>query len=573
VSDNNISVDGKNKDSPIDSGSRRGSTSGGAAEATDLAFQFSMRNSLNESSKSNLSLNDARIDMSGEEEKEDEQPTVVLVSFKINNITNIDVSSCTFNINFNLFNHWEDEKLIGKKEGPLRRDELGFDPDVIVVNDLTLETHKTEYNLVNSDTGAVKMVQHIKGKVFLLSLDLQVFPFDCQNLSINLRSRKTDHKKVVLEYLQEESTVDAHPQHEWVNHGYTAMQYTTLPQFSTTGKIYSSLHLVVLMQRHASWYIHNAAMPSFGLTILSWASYLLSDENRILLALGAMLLSLLNRMIISHKLPKVPYRTLIETYLDASLSCQFLSLLSAVAQDRWGDSDSSSASLDLILFLVNLCCYLAYHCWLFLKIKTHLKEVKPWREKATAANNVYDLDPTASGQFEGAFTQESEANTIMAMDINSQNIGLYKQLGLVGNKAKSRFEQFGDGQTIFEEDEEEEESFFVSLGLSGKLDSPRARNNKSNESKQEIYEQKLSSYQERLAERGELSKKLEKYGLSGDYAQSRLYSKCKKEASKSDKRTSHSTDSNSCKKSDSNISHRHSSTLDFNVGGYVRTEP
>ena len=237
-----------------------------------------MNSSLNKGmllSKSNIS------GISKEEEVKKGQPKskLVLVSFKVNNVSEIDVVKCTFNANVSLFFHWEDPSLIGKPLGKIEKSELGFDPEIMVINSLDLQETESHYRLelINTYTGAVKESRHFHGKVFLLSLDLLTFPFDCQNLSINLRSKRKDFNNVILEYFSEESTVDAHPQHEWLFHGYTAMSYTTLPKYSTTGKIYSSLHVVVQVQRHAGWFVNNIMLPFFILTVISWASYVIPE--------------------------------------------------------------------------------------------------------------------------------------------------------------------------------------------------------------------------------------------------------------------------------------------------------
>ena len=189
-----------------------------------------------------------------------------------------------------------------------------------------------------------------------------------------------------------------------------------------------------------------------------------------------------------------------------------------------------------------------------------------------AANNVYDIDPTASGQFEGAFSQDPDAQafTVMAMDINAQNIGLYKQLGLVGVKSRSRFEQFGDGQNIIEEGSEEEseyESFFP--GTSGK-----GSDKQSDEHKQEIYEQKLNAYQQRLAERESLAKKLDKYGLSRDYARSKFSMQLAMSRSHTRSNSVTMIPNAQSGQSDkvSSSAKKKRSTLEFNVDGYIKTE-
>ena len=515
------------------------------------------------------------------------QPKIILVSFKVNHVTEIDVVSCTFNVSCTLFYHWEDQSLIEQKLplGKISEKKLApfSNPDIIVINNLTL-VETSDYGadanenscieLINSETGAVKMTKHVKGKVFLLSLDLQLFPFDCQNLSINLRCRKQDITECVLVYFSEESTVDAHPQHEWIFHGYSALTYTTLPQYSTTGKIYSSLHIVILVQRHSGWFINNIFLGFFVLTLVSWTSYALpehllqSNSRQYDIILLTLLLSICYKYVVGDKLPKVPYRTVVDSYIDISFACQIFGMLSAILRDWYVYSDehinnNSSSSwlsiypnLNRVLFSINCIMYAIFHVWLYIKLSNHAVAVNEWKGKALALNNTYKVIKNSPEDHDDSDSDEEQlgglirgvkassgignsstttrgiksslAGAGLKMDFVTQNnLRTYSDAGFFANQGK-KLETWGNGengqQAVFSEEEEEE---LISIAQSGKH-SPRHGGGKIThptdcdiKTREKIckpsYINRLSAFQRTLALRAALGIKLTKYGLNAEY--------------------------------------------------------
>jgi hypothetical protein len=486
------------------------------------------------------------------------RPKVVLVSFKVNHVTDIDVMQCNFNVSCSLFFHWEDETLIKQNLplGKISKDKLGpdSDPDIIVINNLTLEQSVDELELVNSSTGAVKLTRQIKGKVFLLSLNLQLFPFDCQNLSINLRSRKQDIGECVLVYFSEESTVDAQPQHEWAFHGYSALTYTTLPQYSSVGRVYSSLHLVVLAQRHCGWFLRNIFLSFFALTMVSWTAYALpfadAHPGQYNITFITLLASICYKYVVCDKLPKVPYRTVADYYIDMSFFCQLFGILSAILRD-WVVDDSSPKggwfsiypNLNRVLFGVNIGLYLLFHVWMFFKLRSHAIDVRAWRSKALQLNNAYGNidDESADGASGGAQSQDSGA----ALSLLSTHLDFashhkkYNALGFFAGSKIKKLESWNtgdDAQIVFSEAEEEE---LINIAQSGKASPSPSSIGKvavdMNRATQPSYINKLNAFQRTLALRAALGVKLRKYGLSSEYcrpsvskllksAQSRPYS-------------------------------------------------
>ena len=375
---------------------------------------------------SERSVDKARIeDSASGEEMVKNKPTVVLVSFKVNNVSEIDVFKGTFMVNISVFYHWEDPKLIGKPLGQISEKELSMNPDMIVINDLDLVGSK-DLELINTFTGAVKQSRHYKGRVFLLSLDLSMFPFDCHNLSINLRSKKMDFNNVVLEYFSEESTIDAHPQHEWLFHGYTALSFETLPKYSTTGKSYSTLHVVVQVQRNSGWYVNNVIIPFSCLTAVSWASYSLPEAIAGLYDLSVLTLvaSILVKIATNERLVKVPNRTMADWYVDISMLCQLFSVLSVVLKD-W------VADLNATLLYINVGIYAVFHLWFLVHLHYHSLDVKDWRDRVSAINTM----GVPIGGDGDAGKKSSEDLVSMVAVANDTTLNNYLKLGWTKKEA------------------------------------------------------------------------------------------------------------------------------------------
>jgi hypothetical protein len=123
------------------------------------------------------------------EKKKDEGPAKeVYVAYKINCLSDISEVSCSFEVDMKAFFSWCDEKLIGRKKGEsVNYEEDGklFDPNIVVTNAHNLTETSITNKLIDSKTGEVKRTVTYKGTVFLLGMNLNTFPFDCQNLQVS----------------------------------------------------------------------------------------------------------------------------------------------------------------------------------------------------------------------------------------------------------------------------------------------------------------------------------------------------------------------------------------------------
>ena len=223
-----------------------------------------------------------------DKDKKDKKPVeqkILELSYKINCVSDIDPVSCTFAIDIKCFMYWDDAKLIGRKNGSFINydTEKGlFEPDIIVTNDHDLIEVVKDQNtkIVDPEKGSVKRTMHYKGTVFLGSMDLKLFPFDCQNLQICFKPYKLPKDELILVSKLKECAVDRTIMHEWNVLGHCVKPFFTDPATSSTNKSYSTLFVTVLARRKFQWHINNVFIPTAAFLIISWLTFLFGIAER-----------------------------------------------------------------------------------------------------------------------------------------------------------------------------------------------------------------------------------------------------------------------------------------------------
>jgi hypothetical protein len=375
-----------------------------------------------------------------------EDPKVIWVSFKIYNVSNIDSKKCLFLINIKIFYHWIDENLIGHKKGFLKRDEdTGeypvpgvFDPGIIIMNGFRLSESERQFQVVNSETGQVKLGIRYRGQARILNMDLRYFPFDAQNLHIVLRPERLDRTMVKMRYLQEESTMDAHTNSEFKIFGFTARRYETDPETSSTHKIYSSLHIVILVQRESGWFVNNVMFSSFILAIVCWATFGMHHGQMELTTL-ALLAIIANKFVCGNLTVKVPYRTLLDMYVDASFLTQIVTIICNVIRENYPiESKNKLQNWETIMLLFQIVWFGIFHIWLCLKLLKYNQHIQLW--KAAAHNISVPFHTHLLTDFSGIFPNYSKKqkemvrshaeDTVNVIDgVKNDNILLEHQIG------------------------------------------------------------------------------------------------------------------------------------------------
>ena len=160
-----------------------------------------------------------------------------------------------FTVDFKVFYYWTDDKCKGRK-GRLELNEPGlFNPELVIDNDAGLQLTHWEFQVKDSKTGLVKLSEYYRGKLMIPNMSLDMFPFDFQNLRICIKPHKKTIDEVELHPLPDECAIEHHARHEWNVIGSRTAMYATNPEHSTTAKVYSALHVIVLVERESDWHV------------------------------------------------------------------------------------------------------------------------------------------------------------------------------------------------------------------------------------------------------------------------------------------------------------------------------
>jgi hypothetical protein len=263
------------------------------------------------------------------------EPKKIYVSYKINLISEINAILSTFLIDVKIFFTWTDEALIGVKkinDEEYFGNKKYFDPQIFVTNGHDLNEKSKTIKITNEETGEVKLTVHYVGSVYMTSMNLRLFPFDCQNLQLQLKPYKLPIEDVIFaQRPSADSCIEHHVSHEWNLSGHCMKVYKTDPLTSSVGKQYSTVFITVLTQRKSNWFTANIFIPSFILLLLSWLVYTIDPVNignRNELALATLTALIANKYVVADQLPKVDYRTMVDFYLDGIFLLQGLTTVS-----------------------------------------------------------------------------------------------------------------------------------------------------------------------------------------------------------------------------------------------------
>jgi len=248
---------------------------------------------------------------------------LIMVGFKIKQVLRIDHVHLTFYSNFTLFVEWNDPRLVGT-EDPNNinwNDDKYFDPKMIVINSTDVECYGNTKMLVDPLTGLVKQTLKLKGNLTIHETSFGAFPYDFQDLRIQVQSDKYPGHSVLL-VSTGTSLVEHHPREEWSLSGLRTEVYTTNPHASNCGNSFSGMHIVIMVERDPAWYKRNilatlsliwaAAMVTLFMPFSTYDALGYRMESCIALLLA----SVATKFTVTEHLPKVSVLTLCESHMN-----------------------------------------------------------------------------------------------------------------------------------------------------------------------------------------------------------------------------------------------------------------
>jgi hypothetical protein len=225
-------------------------------------------------------------------------------------------------------------------ENDRKKKEL-FAPRLRLGNMIQMAGEEVWFNIYSTDGPPIVCLRWlVKQAVFQQVMELRLFPFDVQDLTMDLRTGwdMDDSTNGVLlvknqnfEYRSICNTLNFVQESEYLLFDRVrCMQSHTPPQASASGKRYSRLFCSIRVQRQAGYWWWNVILPLFIVTTCLFASYGLSNDelaDRSAITITLLLAMVAFKFIISSKLPDISYATLIDFYVLLCFSVAFLIVL------------------------------------------------------------------------------------------------------------------------------------------------------------------------------------------------------------------------------------------------------
>jgi hypothetical protein len=266
-----------------------------------------------------------------EHQRKEACPANLQCSYRLNGLTNINTDSSQFDINMKIKFTWERSNVdsetakgslaINKNAAPRLKLKNGSAGEVIYDDEASGIKVKSE--------GAECSVNlRITETVLIPDLKLSNFPFDTQNLQVQLQSKnhgekcvwetpKKSSKEMIAMIDANKTFVEKINLHEFVLVGQNAELGESDEADSLTGKVFSTYTINIAVKRRAKYYLLNVYSICFVVTTMSFmAERLQPDElaDRLDISQTAFLTLVAFKFSLGQSVPKISYLTLLDWY-------------------------------------------------------------------------------------------------------------------------------------------------------------------------------------------------------------------------------------------------------------------
>ncbi|MBD2102808.1 hypothetical protein [Leptolyngbya sp. FACHB-261] len=266
------------------------------------------------------------------------QPTQVALGFHLLNLGRINQTEETFNVTGFLYAFWQDPRLrfdpqqVGDQVVRYTPEQI-WEPTLTIFNSQDLQK-KGPVQLSAKPDGTVSYLELINVTVSS-SLDLRKFPFDTQTARIIWEPLSSDVKGVSLV----ENPIAT---------GYSREPYLSLSEWQTLGietsvgskkgekedKNYARYTYEIKIQRRSGFYLFKIVLPLMLITLVSWTAFWINPITSFVPQMNVGITSILTAITfnftVANSLPRVPYVTLMDSYIFICYIFFFSSIISTV---------------------------------------------------------------------------------------------------------------------------------------------------------------------------------------------------------------------------------------------------
>eukprot|EP00929_Paragymnodinium_shiwhaense_P036640 TRINITY_DN19607_c0_g1_i1.p1 TRINITY_DN19607_c0_g1~~TRINITY_DN19607_c0_g1_i1.p1 ORF type:complete len:478 (+),score=34.69 TRINITY_DN19607_c0_g1_i1:79-1434(+) len=330
----------------------------------------------------------------------------VEITVRVIRIANFDVKAQRVHLDFLVMMDWIDNLLIGASPDDVEWDHM-FVPRISIDNSASeMEPDNVQPRLYDATRGWARLSARYRGELIAENLHMQKYPFDCQELRIQIKGLRRQSKKLRLaspglrkesEHYKDGHCYDpaANQLDEWQLSG---------PLRGETSEDGEHYNVKLFLQRRCSHTLMNVCLPVLLMNILSFSVFVIDASelcNRLQITLTLLLTITTFKSSVANELPVYSYLTTMDTYFVYSIFVSFGNAaehaIVAALLDAGGEQGSHSSlavgSTNVLRVLPTSCSSAVEGIWLFLQLVCfvavhvwHLRLYIDWQRDSPAAH-------------------------------------------------------------------------------------------------------------------------------------------------------------------------------------------
>jgi len=234
------------------------------------------------------------------------------MGYEVRQLKDIDCVSQRFFCDFSIFIKWYDPKQGGPNKGETLDPGKVEIPQVMIANSVDVQTREVTVARLSTDPPGVLHCETVYTGLLTEFMELELFPVDCQDLTIAVRFKDTRWRTRLLNEPRFNSIGGTVELAEWL----IFRPSVKLGRGPVFGRPTWELKLKV--SRKSGFYMSNVIMMVGGITTLTFCILLFDPmmwEQRSALCSSLLLTSVAFKFVIAGSMPKVSFMTILDVYM------------------------------------------------------------------------------------------------------------------------------------------------------------------------------------------------------------------------------------------------------------------
>jgi len=275
---------------------------------------------------------------------------------------------------------WREPELDGLSAEKLAEVDFNYywNPNLYVENAQSQTKEKVWSTAVLDEVGECYIIERRRMKgVFAETLELNDFPFDCQDLTVTITTERSEKELELVPDLKEDSAVNLTQfveQQEWTIHQYIETNIALrFNEYSYSKQKHPVFAVTSRASRKPGYFYWNIFLVMFFISTLSFATFSVKPElpqNRLQLTFTLLLTKVAFKFTVSQSLPRISYLTYLDKYILAMMIMLYMVCIWFATVTALSEWDKEWAlGIDNYAFYTMVCIYLGFHIvfalWLY----------------------------------------------------------------------------------------------------------------------------------------------------------------------------------------------------------------